>query len=206
MEVDIFGREIVKKRKVIERDVLTEIFVNNLRGITEEELVLMMYSKFEAIIDFARLCRGEATGQKISSLFNPHRFSIKCRGRKSLVSVFASEKTLSDLARAVILRESDVKNVGNLLKAALGIHTGGSQWVAEFPPYVARDFYIAYNAKSVLDPCAGWGGRMLGAASVGAFYHAFDPSTKTYEGLLKLGEFLKPALANLASLLSLVPG
>ena len=32
---------------------------------------------------------------------------------------------------------------------------------------------------------------MIGAASVGAFYHGFEPSTKTYAGLLKLGEFLK---------------
>ena len=32
---------------------------------------------------------------------------------------------------------------------------------------------------------------MIGAASVGAFYHGFEPCTKTYNGLIELGGFLK---------------
>ena len=32
---------------------------------------------------------------------------------------------------------------------------------------------------------------MIGAASIGAYYHGFEPSTRTYSGLLRLGEFLK---------------
>ena len=32
---------------------------------------------------------------------------------------------------------------------------------------------------------------MIGAASVGAYYHGFEPAQKTYFGLLKLGDFLK---------------
>ena len=32
---------------------------------------------------------------------------------------------------------------------------------------------------------------MIGAASVGAFYHGFEPATNTFNGLQKLGTFLK---------------
>ena len=32
---------------------------------------------------------------------------------------------------------------------------------------------------------------MIGAASIGAFYHGFEPATQTYRGLLELGEFLQ---------------
>lgn len=32
---------------------------------------------------------------------------------------------------------------------------------------------------------------MIGAASVGAYYHGFEPSTRTHAGLMRLGEFLK---------------
>lgn len=32
---------------------------------------------------------------------------------------------------------------------------------------------------------------MIGAASIGAYYHGFEPSKQTYEGLIKLGNFLK---------------
>ncbi len=32
---------------------------------------------------------------------------------------------------------------------------------------------------------------MIGAASIGAYYEACEPCKKTYDGLLKLGSFLK---------------
>ena len=44
-----------------------------------------------------------------------------------------------------------------------------------------------------MNPCAGWGGRLLGIASSmlkNIEYVETDPSTKTYEGLLRLKEFL----------------
>ena len=49
---------------------------------------------------------------------------------------------------------------------------------------------MRYNPKKVLDPCAGWGGRMLGVVSSGAEYIAFEPNTKTYTNLLRLAKFL----------------
>ena len=47
-----------------------------------------------------------------------------------------------------------------------------------------------YKPKRVLDPCAGWGGRMLGAVSYGAHYTAFEPNTTTYNNLIKIVNFL----------------
>lgn len=47
-----------------------------------------------------------------------------------------------------------------------------------------------YGAKSVLDPCAGWGGRMLGAVAAGCDYWAFEPNTVTHQYLLQLAKFL----------------
>lgn len=59
---------------------------------------------------------------------------------------------------------------------------------SNFRPTVAKAIYDIYgNAGSVYDPCAGWGGRMLGfLASDCKEYVCCDPSTKTYNGLLKL--------------------
>ena len=70
------------------------------------------------------------------------------------------------------------------------------QYINEFPPFVARSVYLQYGKQkeslNVLDPCAGWGGRMIGCASVpNTTYIACEPSTETYNGLLKLGEWLK---------------
>ena len=73
------------------------------------------------------------------------------------------------------------------------IGINGVQYVNEFPPHVSRDLCIKYKLTSeskVLDPCAGWGGRMLGCSTQINSYTAFEPSTKTYEGLKKQVEFI----------------
>ncbi len=184
---DLFGNEVVQ-HKLISRDVLTNVLVSTVRGIDEQQLVSMMYSKYEAIVDFANLCNGHATGEKISMLFNPHRYSTRTKCSKSIVEAFGNASFLSGLARATIFKETKVKE---LLYQVLQLGINGVQYVNEFPPYVARDLYVSFNAKTILDPCAGWGGRMVGAACVGSHYHGFEPASKTYKGLIELGEFLK---------------
>lgn len=184
---DLFGNEIIEP-KLIERDVLFTVFASQMRGIKEKELVSMLYSKYEAIVDFSHLCNGKKAGEKISMLFNPHRYSTATKGSKSIVEAFNDDSFLSGLARATLFKESKVKE---LLYQVLQLGINGIQYVNEFPPFVARNFYLNQNAKTILDPCAGWGGRMIGAASIGSFYHGFEPSTRTYRGLVQLGNFLK---------------
>jgi hypothetical protein len=43
-----------------------------------------------------------------------------------------------------------------------------------FKPSIAKHIYERFNATSVLDPCAGWGGRMLGAMALGIKYQGYD--------------------------------
>jgi hypothetical protein len=185
--VDLFGNNVVE-RKIIDRDTLTKVFIENMKGITDKELVSFMYSKYDAVIDFARLCNGVKTGEKISMLFNPHRYDTPTKKSKSIIEGFSDDSFLSGLARATLFKESKVKD---LLYQVLQLGINGVQYVNEFPPYIAQDFYQRFGASKILDPCAGWGGRMIGAASVGAYYHGFEPSTKTHAGLVRLGCFLK---------------
>jgi hypothetical protein len=46
--------------------------------------------------------------------------------------------------------------------------------IAFFKPTTAMYVYKKYGATSVLDPCAGWGGRMLGAWALDIDYVGFD--------------------------------
>mgnify|MGYP001594694780 CR=1 FL=1 len=186
-QLDLFGNKVFE-RQLMPRDTLTNVLLAELRGINEHQLVSMLYSKYEAIIDFARLCQGQDTGEKISMLFNPHRYATPTKKARSIITAFNDEAFLSGLARASLFKEGRVKE---LLYQILQLGINGVQYVNEFPPHVARDFYKKFGADRILDPCAGWGGRMIGAACLGAFYHGFEPSTKTYEGLLVLGQFLK---------------
>lgn len=60
-----------------------------------------------------------------------------------------------------------------------------------FQPLVAAAIYRRYGKPSgtvVYDPCAGWGGRLVGAAAAGnvSHYVACEPSSRTHAGLLAL--------------------
>jgi 16S rRNA G966 N2-methylase RsmD len=59
-----------------------------------------------------------------------------------------------------------------------------------YRPQMMKLACLKYKALTVLDPCAGWGGRMLGAVSAGAKYIAFEPNTTTYDNLLRIVNFL----------------
>jgi len=59
-----------------------------------------------------------------------------------------------------------------------------------FRPQVAKMICDYYKPNVVFDPCAGWGGRLLGAVSSGAKYIAFEPNTKTFRNLQNMAKFL----------------
>ena len=187
VDTNLFGEQITGPI-MVGRDVLFSVFKEAICGISASELVSMMYSPYEAIIDYAELCRGKKTGEKISMLFNPHRYETGTNKSKSIIDAFRTDSFLDGLARATLFKSGKYKE---LLYQVLQLGINGVQYINEFPPHVAQAAYIKYNAKTILDPCAGWGGRMIGAASVGATYHGFEPATKTYNGLCRLGEFLK---------------
>jgi hypothetical protein len=72
---------------------------------------------------------------------------------------------------------------------ALYYFNGG---VSAFPCAVAKTIAERFCAPGgvVVDPCAGWGGRMLGVASSGRVYVGFEPWNKTSEALNSIVSFL----------------
>jgi len=151
-----------------------------------------------AMHHFNKLCSGNKNvGYEISLLFNPHRLETKINTRKFSTSEAFIQKErgmVTSIAQWMAKNQKVVHNSGYIREARVGT---GTQLAHEFKPYLAREIYLDYcsNHTKVLDPCAGWGGRMLGftSALLGGEYHATDPSSKTYEGLLKLREFILSA-------------
>jgi len=67
--------------------------------------------------------------------------------------------------------------------------------IAFFKPTIAKWAYKKFNATHVLDPTAGWGGRLLGAWSLGIGYTGIDTNLslkKPYEEMTKMLSDLKP--------------
>jgi hypothetical protein len=60
-----------------------------------------------------------------------------------------------------------------------------------FKASTAKYIYKTFEAKRVLDPCAGWPGRLLGAASLGIPYTGFDTNLGLQEPYKKMIADLK---------------
>lgn len=70
--------------------------------------------------------------------------------------------------------------------------TNGLGKVTMYRPLMARNIVAYFGAKSVLDVCAGWGGRMLGSKSMGSTeYTGIDPCIKTYNALCAIRDELQ---------------
>lgn len=69
--------------------------------------------------------------------------------------------------------------------------------VVMFKSTTAKYLYQKYNATSVLDPTAGWGGRMLGAWALGIDYTGIDTNTNmksAYDDMIEMLNNKTPAI------------
>lgn len=145
---------------------------------------------------YNRLCQGYNDGYNISLLFNPHRLDTETIKSKSIFYAINNlDKYKEQFARYVVEVQNKVVPTSQYYKY-IGIGSGGIQYVNEFPPYLARDIYKKYckDGYKILNPCAGWGGRIIGLSSCrfnNIEYIETDPCIKTYNGLLEIKKFLK---------------
>ncbi len=61
--------------------------------------------------------------------------------------------------------------------------TGGLGNVTKYRTVTSKAIVSYFGAKKVVDPCIGWGGRMLGTLAAGAEYVGCEPDPKTAAGL-----------------------
>lgn len=86
-----------------------------------------------------------------------------------------------------------------------GLHMG----YTSFNSALMRQVIEKYNVKSVYDPCAGWGERMMTCGKLGVSYEGCDINSELFEGYKKLYELIdgfKPVLHNNDSANQLVTG
>jgi len=210
--MDLFGNEEIRKTQ-ISRYELEILLKKCLHKKTERQLVELLTNDFYETIEYYYLTCGQNTCQKTSLLFNSHRLSTTTKTSKfSVVSALNDEKYINGLARVMIHQaKKDIRlaiKTKDLLYQTLQYGTKGVQYVNEFAPYVARDIYKKFNVNKnsqILDPCAGWGGRMIGASAVSNNYECFEPATKTFNGLVKLSAFIKDIDSSFAPIINNLP-
>jgi DNA-binding MarR family transcriptional regulator len=118
-------------------------------------------------------------GNRIFKNFMPHMAEASYRGN----SPYSTFNGFSSLRSALVYTLKSNKTIlPDFLFNSLVYFNGG---VAGFPCGVAKAIVEKYTAPGdlVVDPCAGWGGRLLGAASSSRSYFGFELWDKTINGL-----------------------
>jgi len=176
----------------VTRSSLKKYLIELFKDSSLEDLIGMITNEQLESIEYIRLSHGKDACRKTSLLFNPHRLDTKVSGagKYTCFTALQLERLCDNLSR-LLLYKSDSRGA---LYSSFQWGFGGVPFAAEFSPPLARDLFLRYSqcnrGAKVLDPCAGWGGRMLGISVVGGAYVGYEPSTKTFTGLQKLGDFI----------------
>jgi hypothetical protein len=118
-------------------------------------------------------------GHKILDHHMPHFYEVKNYKGQSVKGMFtqaALEKALlTNLSMHSTPYKSEIRRMLTM--------TGGLGNVTKYRTVTAKALVQFYGAKRVLDPCAGWGGRLLGCLAAGAEYVGYEPDPNTAQGL-----------------------
>lgn len=119
--------------------------------------------------------------------FFPHRYKSSWRGTKTAYEAWHEDGALRSAIKYQLEHEDPVKPHRVLRAVTMRCRTPGV-----FRPAIAKFMYETYcpEGGKVWDPCAGWGGRLMGAAAAGVQYVGTDVEPETVQGNQKLAEML----------------
>jgi len=126
-------------------------------------------------------------GSQCCGSFFPHRYRSSWRGTRSAYESWHRDDELKSAVRFQ-LEHGDPVRPHRVLRAV----TMRCRTPAVFRPVVAKHIYstLCPLGGRVWDPCAGWGGRLMGAAAAGVEYVGTDVEPETVEGNLGLAKTL----------------
>jgi len=151
--------------------------IENCNVLTDEQLQkeFNKMKEWANKCDITKDCPNSFCGNKIVKHFTFPQLLKTRRGNKpTLQELWENEdtrKTLIDNAikynrrkKLDVLHPIDIYQINNLCAGS----------IVAFKPSVATYIYKKFGATKVLDPCAGWGGRMLGAWALNIRYVGID--------------------------------
>ena len=113
-----------------------------------------------------------------------YRNLLKCKREKgkTIEEVFSNDDTKQKLWKDTIKRNKNDKDPTCSATDVYECHRINTGAIVFFKASTAKFIYKKFNAKSVLDPTAGWGGRLLGASSLNIAYTGFDTNINLKNG------------------------
>jgi hypothetical protein len=149
-------------------------------------------SQRRAVTDYLKLCEFPATTNPRKFCGNPCLYKyqltnlLNCRrdskNYKTLKEWFDDPELKEKLWKDTIRRNRRDKCEFPSPCDVYECHRINNGAIVPFKSSTAKYLYKKYGATSVLDPTMGWGGRMLGATSLGIKYTGFDTNVNMKEG------------------------
>lgn len=129
-------------------------------------------------------------GLKLANSYQNHRYYVKNnKASKNAIEAFSDDDILKKVLRACLDRNGCINGVDVRNRLAFW----GNCTPYNFKPMVAKYIYENYSKEgdTVLDPCAGWGGRLLGCLAVGdRKYIGVEPESPNIFGMKKMAKDL----------------
>ena len=143
--------------------------------------------------DLKNLKNFDATENRNNFYGNPflYHFQFKnllnCKREKgkTIYELYADKSAWSKLIDSARKRNRGGRTAAGNVFECFRINLGS---IVMFKSTTAKYLYKKYSVKSVLDPTAGWGGRMLGAWALGINYTGIDTNTNmksAYDRMMK---------------------
>jgi len=132
-------------------------------------------------------------GLNTVNTFHPEMWSVRCKNSKTPMEIYQDRNLFKNALRKRI-KYSDTKLVDFNIRKSLKAF--GTQAVSNFRPTIAKwaceKFVSPLGGGNVLDPCAGYGGRLMGAlCSPINSYTGIDPNKISIDGNLALGKHIR---------------
>jgi hypothetical protein len=171
---------------------------NNLESVTLEDIENhKLISEKDLKKDLHKLLTFDAESNVNNFYGNPFLYHyqfknlLKCRredSKKTIYDIHADPVKWAKLLENTRFRNRGGKTAAGNIYECFRINLGS---VVMFKATTAKYLYKKYNATHVLDPTAGWGGRMLGAWALDIDYTGIDTNIEmrpAYDGMIN---FLK---------------
>ena len=158
----------------------------------EDILTCKEFDKKSIDLDYNNLIKWDATELKLKKcgnrIVNKYQFRelVKCKrdvkDYETIYDIYENNKQdqlWTDVCKRKKKESKGKPPLKRMVWETIQINKGS---VCFFTPVNAKYIYTKYHATSVLDPTAGWGGRLLGASSMNIKYTGFDTNINLKKG------------------------
>ena len=154
---------------------------------TNEEMI-GDWNKLKTAVSTTIISCHKREGMKILEHYQPHIWEVENPEGVSIAKNWLQPELIEKA------RERTAKHYKVIYKTEIRRNLaffGKAPLPTMYRPLLTKAIVQKYNAKKILDPSVGWGGRLIGSLAVDdTHFTGIEPFSKTYKGLCDMSDFL----------------